>query len=212
MTERSYWCCIMDKKEITKQNIIKAAIKEFSSNAYYIANTNNIAKSAGVSKGTVFLHFISKKQLYLSCLEYILKNNIKPKINNTIEKTDDFFKLIENTAKWKLEYFKSYPIETKFIYKCMYLCPAELQQDVKNLLSDFSYESSNFLKNLDISKYNFDSKYTTEKLYAYIEIITLGIESKYRQAIKDNFDSDDLLPYFDMWYEILNIFKKGLNE
>lgn len=54
----------MEKKKDTKQEILKAATKEFASKGYGSARMNNIAKRAKINKAMLFYYFTSKHNLY----------------------------------------------------------------------------------------------------------------------------------------------------
>ncbi|MBG0763851.1 MAG: helix-turn-helix transcriptional regulator [Tissierellales bacterium] len=54
---------IDEKKKI---KIINSAMEEFSKNSYDKASTNRIVEKAGISKGSLFKYFESKKKLFLS--------------------------------------------------------------------------------------------------------------------------------------------------
>ena len=60
-----------EHKTKVRENITKAAIKNFSKNGYAITKMDDIAKTADVSKGTLYLYFQSKEDLF----ESICKSN-----------------------------------------------------------------------------------------------------------------------------------------
>ena len=60
-----------EHKTKVKENITNAAIKNFSKNGYAITKMDDIAKTADVSKGTLYLYFQSKEDLF----ESICKSN-----------------------------------------------------------------------------------------------------------------------------------------
>lgn len=49
-----------------KENILDAAFVVFGANGYHDAKMIDIAKKAGVSKGTLYLYFPSKESLYIA--------------------------------------------------------------------------------------------------------------------------------------------------
>ena len=56
---------------LEKQNkIINSALAEFAKNGYTKTSINDIAKSADVSKASLFYYFNTKKELYLYLYEY----------------------------------------------------------------------------------------------------------------------------------------------
>lgn len=50
------------------QQILDVGIREFAEKGYDGANTNQIAKKAGISSGVLFKYFESKEKLFLACL------------------------------------------------------------------------------------------------------------------------------------------------
>ena len=53
----------------TREDILAAALREFSQNGYHAANLGRIAKAAGVTRGAVYHHFENKADLYQALLE-----------------------------------------------------------------------------------------------------------------------------------------------
>lgn len=61
------------KKQKTKKAILEAAISLFSENGYENSSIENIAKIAGVGKGTVYGYFQTKKEILKGFCEYELE-------------------------------------------------------------------------------------------------------------------------------------------
>lgn len=55
------------------RRIIGAAMSEFASRGYEDANTDRIARNAGVSKGLVFHYFGTKRELFLSVFDHAME-------------------------------------------------------------------------------------------------------------------------------------------
>ena len=88
-----------------RERILHAAIKEFSSLGFSAANTNTIAKKAGISVGSLFKYFETKEDLYLILVHYAadtLEQTLKPVLESdkdVLEKVDSIIALIlENPA------------------------------------------------------------------------------------------------------------------
>ncbi len=58
-------------KEEKRDVIINAALEEFALKGYNLASTNEIVKTAGISKGALFHYFSSKKDLFLFLCDYV---------------------------------------------------------------------------------------------------------------------------------------------
>ncbi len=57
------------RKDERPAEIVSAGISEFEKHGFYRANLNRIAKTAGISKGTIYLYFESKEALFLAAIE-----------------------------------------------------------------------------------------------------------------------------------------------
>ena len=58
------------KKKSRKEEIMKAAANLFSQKSYHDVTVDQIAEGVGVAKGTIYLYFESKENLYLEILEH----------------------------------------------------------------------------------------------------------------------------------------------
>lgn len=58
-------------REATRRHIIQIAAKEFARLGFDQANINTIAELAGMGKGTIYLYFANKRELFLSMLRAI---------------------------------------------------------------------------------------------------------------------------------------------
>ncbi len=68
----------MDKKSFKRENeLIEAALDEFSIHNYENASLNKIIKNAGISKGFFYYHFKDKNALYSFILETASKNQVE---------------------------------------------------------------------------------------------------------------------------------------
>lgn len=56
--------------EDTRERILEAALKLFSEKGYLGATTKEIAKASGISEVTLFRHFQTKENLFISVLEH----------------------------------------------------------------------------------------------------------------------------------------------
>ena len=61
---------IASSRVVKKNNIIKIAAKLFSDKSFHDVTMDEIAEKVGVAKGTIYLYFSSKDNLYLEILEH----------------------------------------------------------------------------------------------------------------------------------------------
>ncbi len=64
----------ISKAEQTKLHILQKAQEVFSKKGYFLASMDEICKTAGVSKGSVYYHFKGKQDLFLAILEQYSKD------------------------------------------------------------------------------------------------------------------------------------------
>lgn len=57
------------EKEIRRQSILTSAVKLYQQNPAALPTTSMIGKDAGVAKGTLYLYFRSKEEIFLALLE-----------------------------------------------------------------------------------------------------------------------------------------------
>lgn len=63
-------------REATRRRIIQEAAGEFARLGFDQANINTIAELAGIGKGTIYLYFENKRELFLAMLRYIAQGHI----------------------------------------------------------------------------------------------------------------------------------------
>ncbi|MEO0238243.1 MAG: TetR/AcrR family transcriptional regulator [candidate division WOR-3 bacterium] len=73
----------MDKKN----KILEASLELFGKKGYFETDVDSIAKKANVGKGTIYLYFKNKKELFISAINYAI-NNCNEEIKKSVEKVD----------------------------------------------------------------------------------------------------------------------------
>lgn len=63
-------------REATRQRIIREAAGEFARLGFDAANINIIAEQAGIGKGTIYLYFENKRELFLAMLRHIAQEQL----------------------------------------------------------------------------------------------------------------------------------------
>ncbi|MGI9534251.1 MAG: TetR/AcrR family transcriptional regulator, partial [Thermodesulfobacteriota bacterium] len=70
-----------------KNNIIRIAAKLFSDKSFHDVTMDEIAEQVGVAKGTLYLYFSSKENLYLEILEHTF-DTIESLLESEVAKSD----------------------------------------------------------------------------------------------------------------------------
>lgn len=60
--------------DLTRENLVKTAMKIFARDGFDAASTRTIADEAGVNQALISYHFRNKRGLYLAVFEYIVKD------------------------------------------------------------------------------------------------------------------------------------------
>lgn len=63
-------------REATRRHIVSQAAREFARLGFDQANMNTLAEQAGIGKGTIYLYFENKRELFLTMLRYIAQDHI----------------------------------------------------------------------------------------------------------------------------------------
>lgn len=105
----------MNEKSFKRKNeLLKAALDEFTHKNYENASLNAIIKNAGISKGTFYYHFQDKQSLYFSLLETAVKSkwefiNNRMKENFEDNNVKDIFDEFKLQAKMGVEFAADFP-------------------------------------------------------------------------------------------------------
>jgi AcrR family transcriptional regulator len=128
------------QKENTKIKILKTAYKIYSEYGF-TATTAMIAKEAGVSHGTIFVHFSSVNEL-LTCLIESFGYNLALEIHDLADKNDSIKKLLETHLNIlsKHENFYIHLISEKS------LIPEDVQMTLVNIQSNFAFHFNRIME------------------------------------------------------------------
>jgi len=103
-------------REKRKNEILDAAERVFFSKGYEKASMNDVAKEAGIAKGTLYLYFKTKKDLYFAignrALDIIVSKFYEIFRSNSFK---NGLERIEALAQAYLEFSKKYPDYHKFL-------------------------------------------------------------------------------------------------
>lgn len=134
---------IMVMKEEKRERLITEALKEFSK-GYSYANTDEIVKQAGISKGLLFHYFGSKKELFLFLYRYALTIANKESEAVLLD-NDDFLENIWRASKKSIDISFDYPIIHNFLVKAVFsmeeLFPDGLPDDIPGLTTNTLLET-----------------------------------------------------------------------
>lgn len=146
--------------EAKKKNILNAGFRIFGEYGYSKASIDDIVKDAGISKGSFFYYFASKKNCFFYLYEYaanIMKKIVdspgkdgKPKY---LEKTD-FFDRLDDVKKRKVKLSTLHPYMGDFIKKAPFEASKDVNKEIQIINQRLAQERiSDFFYNLDLYKF-----------------------------------------------------------
>ena len=100
----------MEENEQQKKRrieILESAETIFSSAGFHKADMNEIAKQAKIAKGTVYLYYPSKKELFIAVIRYGLEN-LSKKISDEVENIEDSVGKIKKAISTYMLFFKDH--------------------------------------------------------------------------------------------------------
>ncbi len=124
MTERSV------KKMNVREKILKTATMVFLDKGYYNARVEDIANKANIAKGTIYLYFRDKKELFLSSIEkeikglYLNLKEIMDKEEEPLRKLRKFLSII----------YKNFCNKKKYFDSAIRLWPGELGEEIIKII------------------------------------------------------------------------------
>lgn len=146
--------------EDKKQTILNAGFRIFGEYGYSKASIKDIVKEAGISKGSLFYYFVSKKNFFLYLYEYatkMMKELVDSPGENGIpkylEKTD-FFERLDDVKKRKMKLAFLHPYMGSFIKKAPFELSKEVHKEIQLINQRLTHERlADFFENLDVHKF-----------------------------------------------------------
>ena len=138
-----------------KQNrILNAALKEFAQKGYRNASTNEIVKSAEISKGLLFHYFKNKKVLYLFLFDYCIEVLVGDFYTKIDLSESDIIARLRQFSMVKLKMLERYPDIIRFVEVANMEDSIEVKNEIEvrtNKLTDNNIKKA--FEGIDVSKF-----------------------------------------------------------
>lgn len=182
-----------------REAIIHAGLQVFGESDYRHASTDDIARLAGVSKGSLFYYFHNKKELYGYLLEYAQQTIMKELRDDDIFKETDFFQMMERSLKKKAELMN----RNSYIFAFLLKAYPEASEDAKDVVYekyDCMIDSTMtvLLKNIDTAR--FKDGVDVQKVWTLLYYFAEGYMRPYYSRKEFNVDAlaEDFISYMNM--------------
>lgn len=125
-----------------KKTILNAAMKLFSETDFHEVTVDEIANNVGLSKGTLYLYFKNKEDLFFSIIKE-KSNELFSRLENSITNDFSFETTLQNFIKAHLNFFK----ENKAYFKIIHSEKCRMTMDDHYRMHDLGIKVFNqFLK------------------------------------------------------------------
>lgn len=105
-----------------KKSILDAARKEFYEKGYERASLNEIVKKADISKGSLYYYFEDKLDLYITIVEQVIQDILKPLGDLKSEAfAEDFWENITGFICQSIQFSTEHPETVMLIRELMYM-------------------------------------------------------------------------------------------
>ncbi len=182
-----------------KKKLIDASFKEFSLYNFNDVSINRIIKEAGISRGSFYMYFADKKDLYFYLLEQHLEIIINSMREDLIKNKGDLFKMFQDNIEEEYNSFKNNNIN--FFKKSL-----ENVTIMEESKKTFGFRDKRLLKelipNINLELLSDNAKKHIEVIFAinmHLLMITLmkllKSDSLDEEILKDYYEQLDILKY-----------------
>ncbi|MFO7890865.1 MAG: TetR/AcrR family transcriptional regulator [bacterium] len=127
------------------KTILNAAMKLFSETDFHEVTVDEIAQSVGLSKGTLYLYFKNKEDLFFSIIK-AKSNELFTRLENSLKNDLPFEEILQNFIKAHLNFFK----ENKAYFKIIHSEKCRMTMDDHYRMHDLGIKVFNqFLKHTE---------------------------------------------------------------
>ncbi|HOJ50192.1 MAG TPA: TetR/AcrR family transcriptional regulator [Spirochaetota bacterium] len=120
-----------------REHIINTARKLFASKGFESVSINEIAKEAGIAKGTIYLYFENKYELFIEVLRFAEEMTMK-KVYKFLEEKKNIstFDKIEYILNIFNEFISTYPEYISIFMILHHQLPLEVIEKIKSMIKD----------------------------------------------------------------------------
>jgi TetR/AcrR family transcriptional regulator len=189
-----------------QERILNAALKEFSQKGYENASTNEIVKSAGISKGLLFHYFNNKKELYLFLFNHFVEVLMEEFFDELDFSQRDIFDRLKNLMILKSKLVNKYPEVFNFMMTAHMGTSEEIKQEMDTSKSELMQSSyGKLFDNIDMTRFQegIDLQRTFNIIMWTLEGFSNHEIEKAKQLNKDTWDFDDAFAEAEVYIEML---------
>ncbi|MDD9149706.1 MULTISPECIES: TetR/AcrR family transcriptional regulator [unclassified Sporolactobacillus] len=191
--------------------ILEAAIHEFAEKGFERTSTNQIAKSAGTSKGLIFHYYKSKEKLYEASVRFAIDFSIKELDFSKVKITNNVIEELKRFVEQEFLFCKHYPDIYRLVVIALTRPPGKLTDKMADLFRELeSMASQVFKKVIDGIDLKDDVNIETlqdvlQSHYYYYSTRSMGYFKLHPDA-----GIEDMRPFVDQFLAMLSMSLRGL--
>jgi TetR/AcrR family transcriptional regulator len=137
-----------------QERILNAALKEFAQKGYENASTNEIVKSAEISKGLLFHYFNNKKELYLFLYNHFVEVLMEEFFNELDFSERDIFERLKSLMILKSKLMVRHPEVFDFMMSASMEASEEVKEALNSTNTQLMHASyGRLFENIDLTKF-----------------------------------------------------------
>ncbi|WP_017796062.1 TetR/AcrR family transcriptional regulator [Oceanobacillus kimchii] len=192
-----------NEKELRRQTIIEIAAREFAEKGYDNSNINEIATMSGIGKGTIYLYFKTKKELYLATMQTVVdlfNESSKNVLNLEVTPLEKLKVCMELLFRLEEEGLPFLILWSRYQFQNN----PDFQDEVHALFKDLEQPFCNIVKQ-GVKEGTFNTPYPEEAGYLILSMVTMLIPSLQAKPLLENVSKEEKVEF------LVNLIQNGLS-
>jgi AcrR family transcriptional regulator len=200
-----------DKNKISREKILKAAVKEFGTKSYENASLNDICSGSGTSKGLIYHYFKSKDEIFLCCVKECFDALTGYLSSKDREAEADGWEIgLQEYLDLRLRFFRGNPLYNNIFFNTVLQPPLQLKDEIKALRSNFDALNTSHNRNA-ISRLKLREGITEEEAIEYFRIFQEMFNGYFQNKLIEGSDFSALVEAHEIKLgKLLNIMLYGI--
>jgi TetR/AcrR family transcriptional regulator len=189
-----------------QERILNAALKEFAQKGYENASTNEIVKSAEISKGLLFHYFNNKKELYLFLYNHFVEVLMEEFFNELDFSERDIFERLKSLMILKNKLIIRHPEVFDFMMSASIEASEEVKEAMNSTNTELMQASYDRLfENIDLTKFQegMDIQRTINIIMWTLEGFSNQEQEKAKKLHKGLHDFNDAFKEVEVYIDML---------
>jgi AcrR family transcriptional regulator len=103
-----------DRRSVRRQKIIECAARQFAERGYDDCDMDCVAAKVGVAKGTLYLYFPGKQDLFFACVDWGMAE-MQRRVHAAADAVDGPVEKLSRGIRAYLEYFETHPEQVELL-------------------------------------------------------------------------------------------------